>query len=73
MKIFILQAKGLLGALDGPGKIICKKAFKSSAAAKAYVPIFRKECITPKDENDLRYLQDNDNLKFFIGEVDLED
>ncbi len=71
MKIFILQAKGLLGALDGPGKVTCKVAFKTPAAAREYVPTFRKECTTPKSDKDLNYLQDNENLRFVIGEIEL--
>lgn len=62
MKMFGLLASGTYDWIDGTHAIVCKKLFTTKEKAEAYIPEFRQKCITPKDEHDLRCLEDNNRL-----------
>lgn len=74
MPVFILMANGALAYFDGFEKILCRKAFTNKELAEAYIPTFRKACITDPPEGSpggFSTLLDDDLLKIHVVELDL--
>lgn len=72
MKMFGLVATGTYDWCDGRHTIVCKIVFTTKEKAEAYTPEFRQKCITPRDEYDMRFLQDNDRLIIELIEYEVE-
>jgi hypothetical protein len=70
--MFGLVAHGTYDWCDGRHVIVCKIVFTTKEKAEAYTPTFRQKCTTPRDEYDMRFLQDNDKLIIELIEYDVE-
>jgi len=72
MKMFGLVAYGTYDWCDGRHAIVCRKLFTTKEKAEAYITEFRLKCITPKNEQDMRYLEDNEKLLIQLIEYEVE-
>jgi hypothetical protein len=67
-----LQARGSRLRLEGFGQINSKRLFGSKAAAEAFIPEFRRRCVTPLSEMDFAVLEDSAGLEIRIVEFELQ-
>ena len=72
MKMFGLLASGTYDWCDGTHVIVCKNLFTTKEKAESSISDFKQKCITPKDERDLRFLQNNDRLIIQLIEYDVK-
>lgn len=71
MKMFGLIAQGNDDLCDRIHVIVCKEIFTTKEKAEAHTPAFRQKCITPIDEQDTRFLQDDNKLTIQLIEYDV--
>lgn len=72
-EVYQLHAKGQLKFLDGTGRAVSKKVFTTRGGAEAHTPKFLDKCTTPKSDEDLACLKNDDHLKISIHALELVD
>jgi hypothetical protein len=71
MVLYQIRASGATQLFDRAGNIYSKQVYRSREEAEQAIPKFKKSATTEVGDLDMCALQDDENLKFRILELEL--